>query len=118
MVDDASAPFSARVLSMVRLIPYGKVTSYGDVAALLGAPRAARGVGHVLSGLPQGTDVPWWRVMNARGEVSIQHVGGRLQRLLLEQEGVRFDRGGRVDLRKFKWRPSSADSLPVAWADE
>jgi methylated-DNA-protein-cysteine methyltransferase-like protein len=117
MADDTPAPFSARVFRMVRLIPYGKVTSYGDVAALLGAPRAARGVGHVLSSLPQGSDVPWWRVLNGRGEISIQHVGGRLQRLLLEQEGVRF-RGGRVDLAKFKWRPSDADGLARMPADE
>jgi methylated-DNA-protein-cysteine methyltransferase related protein len=113
MVDDASAPFSARVLRMVRLIPYGKVTSYGDVAALLGAPRAARGVGHVLSSLPQGSDVPWWRVVNGRGEISIRHVGGRLQRVLLEQEGVRFGRGGQVDLRTFRWRPPDLDGIRV-----
>jgi methylated-DNA-protein-cysteine methyltransferase-like protein len=86
-------------------VPRGRVVSYGGVAAILGAPRAARGVGQALSALPEGSDVPWWRVINSRGEISIKgriH-GAALQRTLLRAEGVRFDRAGRVDWKKFGW---------------
>jgi methylated-DNA-protein-cysteine methyltransferase-like protein len=62
-------------------------------------------VGQALSALPEGLDVPWWRVINSRGEISIKgriH-GAALQRTLLRAEGVRFDRAGRVDWKKFGW---------------
>lgn len=101
--------FGDRVLATVRRIPYGRVLSYGDVAALAGAPRAARGVGRVLQGLPEGSDVPWWRVVNARGEISLPGYPGRLQRMLLEQEGITFGRGGAIDLRGQRWRPPEAE---------
>lgn len=91
---------------MVRRIPFGRATSYGAVAAYLGAPRAARGVGYALSALPSGSDVPWWRVVNRNGEISIKGAPGMpaLQRTLLESEGVRFDARGRIDLERFGWR--------------
>ena len=104
---DLDRSFTEEVVATVRRVPYGKVTSYGDIAALLGTPRAARGVGHVLSRLPEATNVPWWRVVNRRGEISIPHMGGRIQRMMLEQEGVRFGSGGRIDLKRFGWRPPS-----------
>lgn len=97
--------FSRRVIRTVRRIPYGRVLAYGDVAALLGAPRAARGVGQVLGRLPEGSNVPWWRVVNRNGEISIRHFGAHVQRMLLEQEGVSFGRGGRIDMSRFRWRP-------------
>jgi methylated-DNA-protein-cysteine methyltransferase related protein len=100
--------FADRVYSAVRRIPYGKVASYGDIAAILGHPRAARGVGRALAGLPEGSDVPWWRVINARGEISPRHLGGSLQRLMLEQEGLRFGRSGAIDFKRFGWRPQGA----------
>ena len=98
----AMTSFSDAVVGVVRRVPYGRVTTYGAVAAILGSPRAARGVGQVLSTLPTGSSVPWWRVVNARGEISLAAYGGRTQRALLEQEGLRF-RGGRVDLRTHGW---------------
>jgi methylated-DNA-protein-cysteine methyltransferase-like protein len=90
---------------MVRSIPRGRATSYGAIAAYLGSPRAARGVGWALSALPAGTDVPWWRVVNRNGEISIKGAPGlpALQRSLLEAEGVVFQKG-RIDLRKFGWK--------------
>lgn len=100
----ARLSFAARVYRVVQRIPAGRVLAYGEVAALLGAPRAARGVGQVLGQLPPGTHVPWWRVVNRRGEISIRHHGALLQRSLLQAEGVRFERG-RIDLEKFGWRP-------------
>lgn len=104
--------FAESVRAVVRRVPRGKVVSYGGVAAILGRPRAARGVGRALSTLPDASDVPWWRVINRNGEISIKGVlhGPALQRTLLEREGVRFVRG-RVDWRRFGW---SADALPDA----
>ena len=97
--------FSTKVQRLVRRVPAGRVVAYGDVAALLGTPRAARGVGHVLSSLPEGSDVPWWRVVNVRGGISLHGHPGLLQRMMLEAEGVRFGRGGRIDWQEFGWRP-------------
>jgi len=97
--------FSERVYDMVRRVPHGRVVSYGGIAAMLGHPRAARGVGHALHALDADTDVPWWRVINRNGEISIRgdpHAP-QLQRLLLRREGVRFDQRGRVSWKRFGW---------------
>lgn len=104
------SPFTRRVWRIVRRVPRGRVVSYGGVAALMGAPRAARAVGRALCVLPDGSDVPWWRVINRNGEISIRCMvhGPQVQRALLEGEGVRFDRRGRVDWRRFGWSPGSA----------
>jgi methylated-DNA-protein-cysteine methyltransferase related protein len=71
----------------------------------MGQPRAARGVGTALSALPDGADVPWWRVVNRNGEISIKGMmhGPQIQRTLLEREGVEFDARGRIDFRRFGW---------------
>ncbi len=98
--------FAERVYELVRRVPRGRVVSYGGVAALLGRPRAARGVGRALRELPDGTDVPWWRVVNHAGGISLGKVdphAARLQRVLLEEEGVVFDRSGRIDWDRFGW---------------
>jgi len=101
-----SAPFGERVLAVVRAIPRGRVATYGDVAAMSGSPRAARGVGAVLSGTVE-TDIPWWRVVNRYGALSIpSHLGMRtLQRTLLEDESVTFDVEGRVRMDVHAWSP-------------
>jgi methylated-DNA-protein-cysteine methyltransferase-like protein len=93
------------VYRMVRRIPRGRVTTYGHVAALCGKPRAARTVGWALHALPEGTRVPWHRVINAHGGISISKVGipAELQRALLEAEGVEFDLRGNVDLDRWGW---------------
>jgi len=88
-------------------VPRGKVVTYGQVAAILGHPRAARAVGQALRLLPRNLlgVVPWQRVINAAGAIS--HRGDvlrpDLQRELLAAEGVRFDRSGRVDLERLRW---------------
>ena len=91
-----------RVYALVRRVPAGRVVTYGQVAALAGAPRAARAVGQAMRVCPAG--VPWHRVVNGRGTISRRGDGsGALsQRLLLEGEGVRFARG-RIDLGRFRW---------------
>ncbi len=106
--------FAERVHDLVRRLPRGRVVSYGGVAALLGRPRAARGVGRALRELPDGSDVPWWRVVNHAGEISLARLdphAARLQRVLLEAEGVRFDTRGRIDWDRFGWAgPEEEDS--------
>jgi len=101
----AAVPFAGAVRTLVCAVPRGRVTSYGAVAALLGSPRAARGVGWALAALPDDADVPWWRVVNRNGEVSIKGAPGMpaLQRALLEGEGVVFGPDGRIDLARFGW---------------
>ena len=106
--------FSDRVYEVVRRNPRVKVVSYGDVAALLGSPRAARGVGWALNALDGDSDVPWWRVINQRGAISIRHpdVSPRIQRALLEDEGVAFDADGCVDWAVVRWIPDSRFRIP------
>ncbi|HTO73945.1 MAG TPA: MGMT family protein [Gemmatimonadales bacterium] len=99
--------FNERIRRLIARIPRGKVATYGQVARLAGFPGRARQVGYVLAALPNGTVLPWQRVINARGEVSRRrHPGAELtQRVLLQREGVRFDGRGRVTLAQFQWTP-------------
>lgn len=95
-----------RIYSEVRRIPKGRVATYGQIAALAGIPRQPRRIGYALSALKDDS-VPWQRVVNARGEISRRADPGyeNYQRILLEQEGVAFDAGGRIALEKYRWRP-------------
>lgn len=97
-----------QIYAVVARIPRGRVATYGQVAALAGLPRQARLVGYAMHGLPDGSNLPWHRVVNAQGRVSARAAPGPsegLQRHLLEEEGVVFDLGGRIDLRRYRWRP-------------
>jgi len=98
--------FYREVYRLVRRIPRGKVATYGQLAALLGRPCAVRAVGSALRRLrgPMVDAVPWHRVLNAAGRVSFRDgEGPELQRELLRREGVRFRRGGSVDLARVGW---------------
>jgi methylated-DNA-protein-cysteine methyltransferase-like protein len=97
--------FYDRVYSYVCRVPAGSVVTYGQVAVALGSPAAARAVGYALSYLGPATDVPWWRVINARGAISLKGRGPQAdrQRELLEREGIMFDADGRTNLRTFRW---------------
>lgn len=94
-----------RIYSTVREIPAGRVATYGRVAAVAGLPGRARLVGYALHALADGTSVPWHRVINARGRISLRRTSGAdiTQRILLEAEGVEFDAGGRVSLAIYGW---------------
>ena len=94
------------IYSVVRRIPAGKVATYGQIAALAGFEGHARQVGYALHHLNDANDVPWHRVVNARGEISPRSSGDshELQRHLLEAEGVVLSREGRVDLRESGWK--------------
>lgn len=99
-----------RIYAVVRRIPEGRVATYGQVAALAGLPGHARQMGYALHALDD-SDVPWQRVINARGEVSARSnpVWEGYQRHLLEEEGVVFNTRGRVDLKRYRWRPDDSD---------
>ena len=104
-----SAVFKSNVLSLVRAVPPGKVATYGQIARLAGNPGAARQVGGVLRGLLGYEEVPWQRIVNARGGISTYKIGaGELQRAWLEAEGITFNAEGRCDLERYLWDPTSA----------
>ena len=96
-----------RIYTIVALIPAGRVATYGQIAELAGLGHQARRVGYALAALGPGNDVPWHRVVNAKGEISLRARGGAeaRQRTLLEREGVHFDDRGRIDLSRFRWKP-------------
>jgi len=95
----------ARIYAVVRRVPRGRVSTYGQIARLARLPGHARQVGYAMHALPSGTGVPWQRIVNAKGEISRRsHAGGELtQRILLEREGVRFNARGRIDLARYGW---------------
>lgn len=103
---DANARRYEKIWRAVRRIPAGRVATYGQIAELAGFDGHARQVGYALHNLPAASDVPWHRVVNARGEVSARSSGDshELQRMLLEGEGVAFDAKGRIDLERFRWK--------------
>ena len=90
----------------MRRIPRGRVATYGGIAELAGLEGHARQVGYALHDLPSNSGVPWHRVINAKGEISLRTGGDshELQRMLLEAEGVELDLAGRIDLKRFRWR--------------
>ncbi len=92
---------------IIRAIPRGRVMTYGDVARCAGRAAFARRVGYALSSLSDPS-VPWWRVVNGRGEISARRCEGGpddWQRALLRKEGVRFDGAGRIDLDRYRHDP-------------
>ena len=95
-----------KIYSVVNQIPYGHIATYGQVAGLAGIPRQARQVGYALSHLTDDK-IPWHRVINARGEISGRSNPdyARLQRILLEEEGITFSPDGRTSLTRFLWKP-------------
>ena len=97
----------ARIITMVCQIPSGSVATYGQIAKLAGIPKNSRQVGSILRDLPTGDGVPWYRVVNSKGEISQRGNGSseKSQREVLEDEGVQFNENGRIDLKRFQWRP-------------
>jgi methylated-DNA-protein-cysteine methyltransferase-like protein len=97
----------AAIYRIVRQIPRGRVATYGQVAQLAGLAGHARQVGYALHALPSATTVPWHRVVNAGGGISLRaSPGGELtQRMLLEREGIRFNGRGRLSLALVRWQP-------------
>lgn len=93
-----------RIYAAVRQIPVGRVTTYGQIARLVGGC-SAQMVGFALAALPNGSDVPWQRVINAKGKISPRGIGfgSLIQRTLLEEEGIIFMRDETIDLNTYGW---------------
>ena len=100
------ADFNAKVYALVAQIPQGKVGTYGQLAALIATPRAARQVGFALHATPPGMNIPWQRVVNSKGQITISNqLGGKNEQIiLLRQEGVHvLEKNGiyQIDLEKY-----------------
>ena len=93
-----------RIYAEVRRVPRGKVATYGRIAQSIGGC-GARQVGYALAALPEDLDVPWQRIINSKGEISLRNSsdGHDHQRWLLEEEGIEFSAAGRIDLARFGW---------------
>lgn len=99
--------FAQKVIQVVSEIPSGKVVSYGQVAAYIGAPRAARQVGWTLKHLEEDVSLPWWRVINNKGVISIDgnlYNDKRLQKQLLEQEGILVTDDYILDIEQYRFK--------------
>ena len=105
------ANFYEAVYRLVRKIPRGRVMTYGQIAVILGHPRAARAVGYALRAC-EGKNVPWQRVINAQGRISDRAPieGPLIQKVLLQAEGVQFDATDACDLKKLRWEPRNPDA--------
>jgi methylated-DNA-protein-cysteine methyltransferase related protein len=107
-----NSPLYEAIYAVVRQIPAGQVATYGQIAELLGLYGRARQIGYALFRVAPESDVPWQRVINAKGMVSRspQREGNDdLQRILLEQEGIVFDAEDRIDLKRYRWCPPPDD---------
>lgn len=103
------SPFSQKIIEAVRLVPAGKVASYGQIALYIGAPRAARQVGWTLRQIGAEVNIPWWRVVNQKGRISIEgnlNADRDLQKKLLQAEGIDVD-DFQVDMEKYRFIPST-----------
>jgi methylated-DNA-protein-cysteine methyltransferase-like protein len=103
--DLKNAPLYERIYAVARRIPPGQVSTYGQIATIVGGDCTARQVGYAMAALrSDDRSVPWQRVINSRGEISLRHgEGGARQRILLEAEGIEFDAQGRTDFNRFGW---------------
>ncbi len=93
----------ARIFEVVRQVPYGRVASYGQIARIVGVGCDARMVGYAMAATPEGSDVPWQRIVNREGRISQPAPGGVYQRMRLEAEGVEFDARNRINMERFGW---------------
>lgn len=101
-------PFTRQVKAVIRRIPHGRVATYGQIAALAGRERAARGVAWILHSSSEAAGLPWHRVIGGQGRISLSRRRGfEEQRERLLAEGVAVGPGGRIDLKRFQWEPSS-----------
>lgn len=123
MVAMEVSPFKQKVIDLIRLIPEGKVASYGQIALYAGLPRAAREVGGILKQTKE--DIPWWRVVNNAGRISIEgnwEADKGLQRKLLSAEGIEIREDFTFDIEKYRWRMQESEvrklQLPVEYIEK
>lgn len=98
--------FTQRIKHLIRSIPRGTVATYGQIAAMAGSPLGARQVAYILHSSSRKDKLPWHRVINSKGTISLKpNYGYEVQRGLLMKEGIRFDAAGVVDLERYLWQP-------------
>jgi methylated-DNA-protein-cysteine methyltransferase-like protein len=104
MVKKPGSPLYSSIYTLVGQIPPGRVTTYGQIAKIVGC--TARTVGFAMAALPAGSHIPWQRVINSQGKISPRQdsEGNILQRDLLEAEGLCFDQKGTLDLKRILWK--------------
>ncbi|UGA53849.1 MGMT family protein [Vibrio sp. VB16] len=96
--------FLAQIFVVIHQIPSGKVSTYGEIAKMAGYPGYARHVGKALSNLPKDSTLPWFRVINSAGKISLKGDSFARQKEQLEKDGVQVSEMGRVSLKTYKWR--------------
>lgn len=114
-------PFQQAVVDIVNLVPHGHVVSYGQVATYAGIPRAARQVGWILRGIETKADIPWWRVINNEGRISIKgniYNTPRIQKQLLEQEGVHVTEDFEIDIERYRFKASVTELKKLKLSDK
>ena len=102
-------PFTTRVIDVIKSIPWGKVMTYGQIAARAGNPRGARQVARILHAMSRPYRLPWHRVVNAKGCISLREEGYQLQKKLLEEEGIRFKINGGIELALYLYDPQGEE---------
>jgi methylated-DNA-protein-cysteine methyltransferase-like protein len=105
MREPSESSFTHAVKQIILMIPPGKVSTYGQIAASAGNPRGARQVSWILHSCSRKDNLPWHRVVNSKGRISLQGSGYEMQKALLEQEGVQFTETDAIDLSQYLWRP-------------
>jgi len=101
--------FTQRVVNVIKRIPKGRVATYGQIATMAGSPRGARQVVRILHTLTEKERLPWHRVINREGRVSLPPGGGyEMQKAMLEDEGVVFGLRDTVDMKRFQWSPRNS----------
>lgn len=105
--------FTETVLKIIKSIPEGRVMTYGRVAALAGNPRGARQVARILHSMTKKHNLPWHRIINSQGRISVfPHCGFEVQKALLESEGIEFFTDGSCDLSTYMWDYENKYSYP------
>lgn len=102
-----TSPLSRRIIDIIKDIPQGKVATYGQIAMMAGHPTGSRQVARLLHSSSGKENLPWHRVINSKGMISLSGEGYDIQRARLEKEGVEFDLKGKIDLKRFLWRSPS-----------
>ncbi|MDP4492505.1 DNA base-flipping protein [Vibrio sp. AH4] len=97
--------FLQQIFVVIHQIPVGKVSTYGAVAKMAGYPGYARHVGKALANLPDGSQLPWYRVINSQGKISLQGNDFIRQQQRLLAEGIEVSEAGKISLRKYQWQP-------------
>lgn len=103
--------FKEKVIKFVQMVPRGKVASYGQIALYAGSPRAAREVGWLLNGYSD-IEIPWWRILNNKGYISIRGnmtADKNLQKKLLEAENIEVGEDYTLDIEKYRWQPTDEE---------